>query len=67
MSLSHALGALEFDGFVLGQRTQISRANDDGQHALYLNGTLYAWLPANYSQELLEEFIYDYVRARDGE
>jgi hypothetical protein len=67
MSLNHNLSAVQFDGFILGQRTQISRPNDDGQCALALNGALYAWLPSDYTQEQVEDFIYDYVRARDGD
>ena len=30
------------------------------------NGTIYAWLPPDYTQEQLEDFIYDYIQARDG-
>ena len=67
MSFAHNLNAVRFDGFILGQRTQISRPNDDGQCALVLNGALYAWLPEEYTQEMVEDFIYDYVKARDGE
>jgi len=66
MSLAHDLSAVKFDGFILGQRTQISRANDDGQCALVLNGALYAWLDEAYTQEMVEDMIYDYVQARDG-
>ena len=67
MSLAHNLSAVVFDGFILGQRTQISRPNDDGRHALYLNGHLYAWLSSDFTQEQVEDFIYDYLRAREGQ
>jgi hypothetical protein len=64
---SHNLNAVVWDGIILGQRAQIGRANDDGRHALYLNGRVYAWLPPEYDQEMVEDFVYDYIRARDGE
>jgi hypothetical protein len=67
MALGHNLNAVEFDGVILGQRTQITRANDDGQHGLYLNGEFYAWLPPDYDQEQVEDLILDYWRARNGE
>ncbi len=67
MSLAHNLNAIIFDGFILGQRTQITRPNDDGLHAVYLNGALYAWLPPDFQQEDVEDLIYDYIKARDGE
>jgi hypothetical protein len=67
MSHSPILNAVVWDGIILGQRTQISRPNEDGRHALYLNGQVYAWLPADYDQEMVEDFIYDYIKARDGE
>ena len=66
MSLAHNLNAVIFDGFILGQRTQITRPNDDGLHVLVLNGQPYAWLPANFDQEQVEDLIYDYIQARDG-
>jgi hypothetical protein len=61
------LNAVIWDGIILGQRTQIGRLNDDGRHPLYLNGALYAFLPPDYDQDVVEDFIYDYIRARDGE
>jgi hypothetical protein len=66
MSLGHNLNAVIFDGFILGQRTQISRPNDDGFHALVLNGEFYAWLPPGFDQQQVEDLIYDYIEARNG-
>lgn len=63
----HNLNAVIFDGVILGQRAQITRPNDDGLHALYLNGAVYAWLSPGFDQEQVEDLIYDYIRAREGE
>lgn len=63
----HHLNAVIWDGIILGQRIQISRPNDDGKHALYINGRPYAFMAPDYDQELVEDLIYDYIRARDGD